>query len=468
MMLARGRLARNPSWPITALLVGYPLWWALGTADFMWAILAVPMAARMFAWRADRSRPLRVPPGFGLWLLFLICVVAGGAVLGLTAPGTVPSPVSHRALSYVDRTATYIGLTVLLLYTGNLTERELPRRRLAWMLGLVAIYATVGGVAAMLMPHLKFSSPVWLLLPHSVQSNPAIAAATHPALAQVQNVLGTANGRPKAPFDYTNTWGDCLTILVAWLIVGWWCAGTGRQRVIAASVIVIGTVPLLYSLDRGAWIGVGVSVGYVALRLAARVRREMVGRLCLGLVLVGVVVLATPLRSIVAARVSHGRSDGIRTSLSALAVTDALASPVIGYGDLRKQRGAPRSIAIGPTPRCPLCGQLEVGSTGQLWLLLICNGILGTALYLGFFVFGFWHYRRDGTPYGIAGLLVLLLSFVYMFVYTAVPTALGFTVLAYALLWRNDDYRRQQQPSCGSRLGSADVIPRRTSRVVVS
>src|SRR6266571_7728909 len=28
-------LARHPAWPVTALLAGYPLWWALGVADFM-------------------------------------------------------------------------------------------------------------------------------------------------------------------------------------------------------------------------------------------------------------------------------------------------------------------------------------------------------------------------------------------------------------------------------------------------
>ena len=92
----QGLLARHPAWPITALLVGYPLWWVLGIADFMWIILAVPMALRMLAWHVHSSRRLRVPPGFGLWLLFLICAVAGVTALTLTAPGTVPSAISHR------------------------------------------------------------------------------------------------------------------------------------------------------------------------------------------------------------------------------------------------------------------------------------------------------------------------------------------------------------------------------------
>src|SRR5262249_24493086 len=152
---ARGRLrqlTRGPAWPVTYLLLGYPLWWALGIADFMWIILAVPMIARMAAWRSRGNRPIRVPPGFGLWLVFLVIVVAGIATITLTAPGTVPSPVSHRVLSYVNRTAGYLADTVLLLYAGNLTERELPRRTFAGMLGFVGILAVVGGIAGMLMP----------------------------------------------------------------------------------------------------------------------------------------------------------------------------------------------------------------------------------------------------------------------------------------------------------------------------
>ena len=37
---------RDPAWPIKALLLGYPLWWALGVADFSRYDLAIPMAAR--------------------------------------------------------------------------------------------------------------------------------------------------------------------------------------------------------------------------------------------------------------------------------------------------------------------------------------------------------------------------------------------------------------------------------------
>jgi hypothetical protein len=394
----------------------------------------------MAAWAAHGSRRIRVPPGFGIWLLFLIVAGAGIAVLTLTAPGTVVSPVSHRVLSYADRTMTYLGVTVLLLYVGNLTEAELPRRRLAWLLGFIAVCATVGGLAGMVMPHLQINSPVIHLLPKSAQQNTFIQASMHPGLAQVQNVLGTAKGRPKAPFDYTNTWADCLTITIPWLLAAWWAGRPKWQRLVAGGCAVACIAPLLYSLNRTAWIGAGLAVAYLAVRLAAKGKLGLLAGVGGAVALVGILVLATPLSTVVSGRLSHPAksSDNLRGGLAALTLRDASASPVIGFGDTRQQQGSQRSIAVGPTAHCKNCGQQQVGSTGQLFLVLICSGFAGGALYVGFFAFGTWRFRRDGTAYGIAGSTALLLGFVYMLAYDAVGAPLGLTMLAYAMLWRND------------------------------
>jgi hypothetical protein len=427
----------TPAWPISWLLIGYPLWWALGLADFMWIILAVPMALRMIHW-VRRGRHLRVPPAFGLWLLFLLCAVIGAATLGLTAPGTAASSMSHRFFSYADRTVSYLGITVLLLYAGNLTEHELPRRRLAWMLGLLAIYTTVGGLAAIADPHFQFSSPVELILPHSLRSNAFIHAVAHPGLAQLQNVLGGANARPKTLYEYTNTWAECLTLLIPWLVVGWWVARNRARQLLIVAVIVLAAATLLYSLNRGAWVGAGALIAFLVVRHAVRSPAQLVGTLGAAVAIIGVLAFATPVSSLISGRVQHGASNNLRASLDVLSVKDALASPVLGYGDTRKQIGSANGIARGPTTKCAICGQQEVGSTGQLWLLLVSNGIVGTVLYLGFFVAGMWRFRRDRTPYGHAGLLILGLSLFYTIAYDAVPAPLGFTMLAYALLWRSD------------------------------
>jgi hypothetical protein len=432
---------------VVALLAGYPLWWALGVADFAWIGFAIPMAGRMVAWRLHGTRPLRLPPGMGLWAVFLLFTVAGIVMITLTAPGTLPSPLSHRIVSWGVRTASYLALTVLLLYVGNLTEPELPRRRLAALLGLLVVYATALGVAAMAMPGFGFTSPAELLLPHSIRSNTFIQASMHPALAQIQDVFGTpgGQGRPKAPYDYTNIWGECLSLTIPWLLVA--VHGRGRRsRLLGGATLAAGLVVLVYSLNRGVWLGILAAVVYLAFRLAARGRLALLGGLAAALAVLAMLVLVSPLHGVISQRLANGKSNTIRTTLSAQAVRDALASPVLGYGDTRQRQGSANSIGIGPTPACPQCGQQQVGSTGQLWLLLITSGLAGALLYLAFFARLAWAFRRDPTVYGLAGGAVLLLSFCYLPTYDALPAPLGLMFASVALLWRNDQHRRSLPP----------------------
>jgi hypothetical protein len=439
-----GWLARHPAWPVTALLAGFPLWWALGFGDYIFILLAIPMAARLYAWSAAGNRKIRVPPGFALWLLFLLVVVVGVGTISAIAPGTLASPVSNRIISFGVRMVGYLGDTALLLFVGNLTERELPRRRLAWLLGLVGLYTIAGGLLGVFFSHLHFTSPLAAIVPNRLQAgNQVLQAQLHPAFAQLQSVLGTS-GRPSAPFAYTNNWGNCLALLLPWLIAQWWFHGTRRQRMIALAGSVIAIVPIIYSLNRGLWLGLIFALVYIAVRLAATGRLAVLGGLIAALAIAGILIGATPLQSMISQRLSNGASDSRRGSLSVTSVQDALASPIVGFGDTRHQQGSVQSVTVGRSAKCPTCGNGTIGGNGQLWLLLICNGFLGAALYIGFFAYGVGVYWRDRSPYGLAGVLVVLLMFIFMLSYTATGAPLGFLMLSCAMLWKNARARRQE------------------------
>jgi hypothetical protein len=437
--------ARDPAWPIVALLVGWPLWWSLGVGDYLPILLAFPMIRRMYYWRVNQERTIRLPPGFKIWAMFLIVTFFSVSTISLTAPDSVATPTGSRMISWALRTGTYFAVAVLLIYAGNLTEEELPRRRLAWLLGLVGIYTAAGGVLGVADPHFQFTSPLAYVLPNSLQAgNGLLAMMLHPGFSQVQNILGYAVGRPRAPFDYTNMWGNALAIMLPWLIVAWWFYGNRKERRNLLIVMGIALVPVVYSLDRGLWVGLGISILYVALRFAARGRIALLAGLFGVLALVAVVVVASPLQSLISQRLQHGKSNAVRSSLSGLAIDVAKSSPVIGYGDTRHELGSTNSIAVGKTAKCHSCGSRDIGGNGQLWMLLITSGFLGAALYCSFFLYGIWRYWRDPTPYGLVGVLVLILGFPFMIVYIAVGPPLAFTMLAYALLWKNDRVRNQE------------------------
>src|SRR5213078_4404244 len=118
----------------------------------------------------------------------------------------------------------------------------------------------------------QFSSPIELMLPRHIRDNGFVQSLVHPTAAQVMDVLGHETPRPSAPWGYTNTWGNNFCLLVVWFVVAF-----GRRRVLTAAVLAVAVVPVVYSLNRGLWIGLAVLGGAVALRLALRGRLWAVG-----------------------------------------------------------------------------------------------------------------------------------------------------------------------------------------------
>jgi hypothetical protein len=129
-------------------------------------------------------------------------------------------------------------------------------------------------------------------------------------------------------------------------------------------------------------------------------------------------------------------------------VNAAKASPLIGFGGQTGVIGSRRSIAIGPTPNCPQCGNLTIGGDGQMWLLLITEGFAGAALYILFFARFAWRYRRDISPVGTAGLMMVPLALWFMTVYPATDLPLVIMCIGMGLWWRNS---LQQRPAITDR-----------------
>lgn len=447
-----------PGWPLTALFLLYPLWWVLGLRVFIFPLLALPMGFALL-----RRRPIVAPPGFGLWILFLVWLVVSISMLPYHPPGTYGSGFDlSRLLSVAFRLAQYLAVTIILLYVGNLTERELPRARVVRLLAFFFLVTVAGGLLGLLWPRLDFSSPTEILLPQWIASDPWVQTMVHPSAAQIHNILGYPSPRPAAPFGFTNTWGEMLNLLLPWFVVATFAWGRARTQAAAVVVLVTACVPAVYSLNRGLWIGIGLALLYFCLRLALRGRLWALGTLGFAFAVGSLVFAASPLHDIVQSRLNHPHSNDVRLFTTVKAIRATTHSPVLGYGSTRDIRGTASSIAIDKSPTCPKCGTPPLGSNGQLWLVLVSQGYVGAALYVGFFVRVVLRYRRDPSPIGMAGLLVLLLSLFYMLVYNAVVIPLSVQMLSLALLWRNETFTRGEGAAVASRLAAGrSPSPRR-------
>jgi hypothetical protein len=458
-----GVLSLPPGWPLIALLLLFPLWWALGFGTLIFPILAVPMVAEL-----RRRRPLKTPPGFVLWALFLLVVVVSLVALGVNPPGTVASSIGARLPAVLLRLAEYASCTVILLYIGNLTAQELPQRRVIRLLAWSFLFTVAGGLVGTFYPHFEFTAPLEYVLPAHVRENSFVQSLVHPSAAQNQHVLGYQTPRAAAPWGYTNVWGNCYFILVLWFIVAAWSRATRRwHQWFAVGVLAISLIPVLYSLNRGLWLALAVAAVYIALRLA------MVGRwrsfvAILGAAMIGLAIFTyTPVGSVVTSRLQHGQSNDVRVYTTEKALANLPESPIIGFGSTRNTQGSDQSIAVGSTASCPNCGQHTLGSNGQLWLELYAHGILGTVLFFGMGIVGLWRYRRDSSAIGIVTSTVLLLNLVASGYYNTLVAPLVFTFMSYALLWRRHMFMEE-----GAAVAAANqaqpVRPARRRRIAVA
>jgi hypothetical protein len=426
-----------PAWPLASVLAFYPLWWALGLGVLIFPLMAAPMLVLLLRRRAA-GRPLLLPPGFAWWLLFLVAVVVSIAALGADPSGTVAETANDRLTAVVYRLSLYASLTVLLVYAGNLTERELPRRRLVTLLGWLFVVTVLGGLLGMVAGRFEFTSPVELLLPPDLRSKGFVQSLVHPYAAQIMDLVGSEQPRPAAPWGYTNTWGNNFCLLMGWLVVA---AHTSRNvgvKLFALVCLGVSVVPAVSSLNRGLWIGIGVVVLYVAVRYVLMGRLWVISAVVLAAGALVIALTVTPLGDTVDARLDNGKSNGVRSFLIERAVDGFAGSPVIGYGSTRNTIGGRNSIAVGESADCERCGNFTVGGNGQLWQLIFAHGSTGTLAYLAFFGYGLWRFRRDRTPIGIAGSAAIVSSFSAMLWYNSLATPLVFMFLAYALLWRNE------------------------------
>jgi hypothetical protein len=458
----------RPGWPLTLGLLGFPVFWACGLGEFVWPIVAVPMAVQLW----PRRRSLKVPPYFGVWLSLLAWVVLGVVMLGQVLPGTLAD--SGGLIGWITRVVDLFAATIVLLYLGNLSERDFPTRKVVRMLGFLFIVTVIGGLLGTFFGNVSWTSPFEYLLPQSVRHQQYVRSLVHPGFAQVENVLGFTSPRPKAPFAYTNTWGNNIAILLIWFVVGWWVRGSHQMRIVGGVVLAAAAIPIIYSLNRGVWIGLGIGLVYVIVHLVERGRFGLLF-FTLGILTTGALIFTvTPLNRVVSERLAHPHSNAIRGNLNGDAFDAALKSPIIGWGTTRSALGSPSSIAIGKTSSCQTCGNAPIGSTGEIWYSLIANGFVGTALYYGFIVLAAFYYRKDKRPEAAAARLILYLAPFFGLFYPALPTALTITFISLALLWRSNPPRlpsyvkaRLEQQAARQRMAAATAAVRKSPDTAV-
>ncbi len=393
-------------WAVWAMIVGYPAWWLLGLGGFFWLVVAAPMAAWLVA-----QRRLQLPRGFPLYAVFLCFVLAS----------VVQIDSAERLAGYALRTSWYLAAGILWLYLAN-TEAKISSRRLAGMVVVLWLATVVGGWLGILLPNASWTSPTAALLPPSVVQNELVHSMVTPGFAEVQDTYAGHFERPKAPYFYTNGWGSAMALLTPFAIGALSVPGIRPSRRVIKLGLLASIVPILLSLNRGLWVLLTLGLLYTVLRRTRHGRSRGLVMIVLGLVVVTVLMVATPLGDPVREALGSrsGDSNERRTVLYEETISRTAESPLLGHGAPRPSEETAQSV----------------GTHGQLWTVMFSHGFIAAGLWLTMFGVVVWRTRNPTTDLGMAMHVVLLLGLAEMLFYGQIPHQLFIVVIAVSIAYR--------------------------------
>jgi hypothetical protein len=423
----------KPGWPLAVLFLGFPIWWALGLAQLIFFAMSVAMTVIL-----RKKGSIRVPRGFGLWLLFMIWMFAGVLLIRADAPQTVPGGGIGRVFGFGVWAGWYVAITIVMLYVAN-TARELSTLRIVRLLAWMFVVTAGFGVLAVLVPTLEFKSPMELVLPRQLTSANFIRTLIHPSLSSSSDFLGYVQPRPTAPFPYSNAWGNNIALYLPFFLLACFGKDAGWRRKVGPVVLVAATFPIIFSLNRGLWISLAFAAVYATVRLAVNGKTKALYALVAALLIGGIVFVSSPLYDTVVLRVETPHSNDRRAGTAeTVASVTAEGSPFVGYGTTRTMQGSFSSLAGGETEDCHQCAAPPLGTQGFMWRLVLTTGFVGTLLCLSFFGYQFLRRSRGPSPIDVVTCTVLLDSVLCFFVYDSLGAAMFTSMIAIGLMARAD------------------------------
>jgi hypothetical protein len=294
-------------------------------------------------------------------------------------------------------------------------------------------FVVIGGYLGIVAPHGSLTTPFQHLLPSTFVHNDLVGKLVHPPFAQVSNsTYFHLAPRPAAPFPYTNDWGVNFALLVPFVLA--LIAGTKRHlvKIAMAGLLVLALVPALLTLNRGMILGLGVGLLYAAIRFAVRGH----GRALLILLVavgIGLGVMSTlHFGSRLNNRLGQSQSTDTRESVYSATFSEVKQSPLLGYG-------APSTSTVSTTGP-------DLGTQGQLWLVLYSAGFPGAIFFVVALLSFAWRTRRPSSTAMMWMHVVPVIAVVVLPVYRLEDTELLLVMAATAIALRDRPRRLLRRP----------------------
>src|SRR5581483_6182568 len=397
------------AWPLYTAFGLFPVWYLLGFGALIWFFLAIPMTFSLVA----RSR-VRLPKGFGLYMLFFIWMFA--TIVQLQGSGL------DRIFGFMYRAGLYYSAGVWCLYIYNAPKRLLPTNRVLKVMTWMWIVVVAGGWLGVISPNMEFTTLAQHLMPKGLLNNDLVYTLVHPKVADTQTFLGYPVPRPQAPFDFTNNWGGNFALLLPFVCALWGQMRTLTRRNTLRLIAAGSMIPVIFSLNRTLWLCLVVTLIYGGARFAARGKKGSFQLICAVAVLGFVLFNYGPTGKLISDRAKVAHSNQGRSILYNEAKDSVLKSPMMGYG--------------GPKPSVVNPNLPPVGTQGQFWLVFFSHGIPGAFFFVAYFVYATSRTRKAKTNAALWCHIVLLLAVVQMPFYGLLHMQMHILAVAFALACR--------------------------------
>lgn len=400
-----------PAWWPLAPFPGILFLWLMGLNYLIWPVVGIALLVALFV-RGD----VRVPPRFGLWMVFLGLVLISATQLTAT----------DRAMSYGYRFSMYFSATMLLLYVYNMPRSLLPLRTIVNLLAIGWCMVVMGGLLGLVAPKVELTSPMEVALPDALVELPLVRDMVSPTFAKQNAFVGLGIHRTQAPFPYPNAWGSNFVLLTPFALWSFLVTCRRRWRPLLGGILLFSIIPFFFSLDRGAWLALALGLLYGGLRLALAFDVRTIKWFALGAVVLALLLAFTPLKNVLVTRVDRNYSDQGRIGRNLVALELAQQSPLLGYG-------APQTAEDNPA-------NAAVGTHGQLWLVMVSNGIPALVMYMGwlfYLLFRSGRRLRSARDVRFWPHLTMLMAIIMSPYYELMPLQLHTIMVAAAIILRD-------------------------------
>jgi hypothetical protein len=194
--------------------------------------------------------------------------------------------------------------------------------------------------------------------------------------------------------------------------------------------MVASIVPVIFSLNRGLWLSLGLALMYAMFRFWLRGDFQQALKVILAFAVVGAVLVVSPLGDLATSRFSHKTGDTGRVERDLGAQEKIADSPILGFG-------APLGAVQSPTHK-----QSNLGTESEIFLLVFSHGVPGLALFLIWIFYTLFRSGRWRSPWCFwahVTILVACIQLPYYDITERIPLVMVAAAIAYREIARNPE-----------------------------